>query len=353
MPVRDEPNGISDAERRAALALTLVVGVGSVRHAELIAEHGSACAAMEARRFAAERERAYSEAGRLIERGARSGARLVVRGEAAYPERLAELHAPPPVLWLRGDATLPDAPCVGIVGTRDPTPYGERVTRQLASALARGGVVIVSGMALGIDGVAHGAALEAGGGSIGVLGTGVDVAYPRMHASLHARLAESGLLVSEEPPGARATPGSFPKRNRIIAALSAIVIVVEADHDSGALITAGHALELNRALAAVPGPIDSPRSNGTNRLLRDGAIVISEVADALTLAGLPAPPERDLSGASRAERAVWKALARGANDVDSLAASTDLPLRECLAALTALELSGAVECAPTGEIRRR
>jgi DNA processing protein len=159
--------------------------------------------------------------------------------------------------------------------------------------------------------------------------------------------------MSEEPPGARATPGSFPKRNRIIAALSVAVIVVEADHDSGALITAGHALELDRTVAAVPGPIDSPRSNGTNRLLRDGAIVIAEVADALALVGLPSAPERDLSGASRAEREVWKALARGANDIDALAASTDLPVRECLAALTALELSGAVECAQTGEIRRR
>lgn len=343
------PDGL---ERRSALALTLIGGVGPVRHAELIDRYGSAARALETRPLA-ERERALAEAGRLIERGARAGARLVVRGEAGYPERLGQLHAPPAVLWLRGDSTMPDAPCVGIVGTRQPTAYGERVARNLATAFARAGAVIVSGMALGIDGVAHHAALAAGGGTIGVLGTGVDVAYPRMHASLHAQLGARGLLVSEEPPGARATPGSFPKRNRIIAALSTAVIVVEADHDSGALITADHALELDRAIAAVPGPIDSPRSNGTNRLLRDGAIVIAEVADALALLGLEGPAERTMSHASHAERMVWKALSGGAIDVDALAASTDLPLRECLAALTALELAGAVECDPTGEIRRR
>jgi DNA processing protein len=339
--------------QRAALALSRIAGIGPARHAELVARHGSPAAALRAQRSAAERQRAEAEADVLLARGAAAGARLVMPGEQAYPARVAELHAPPAVLWMRGDATLPDAPCVAIVGTRHPTPYGERTARELSTARARAGAVIVSGLALGIDGVAHTAALDVGGGSIGVLGTGVDIAYPRAHAGLHRRLAERGLLVSEEPPGARATPGSFPKRNRIIAALASAVIVVEADFDSGALITAGHALELNRTVAAVPGPIDSPRSNGTNRLLRDGAIVIAEVADALALLGLRSAPERDLSGASHAERAVWKALARGAADADALAATTNLPLRECLAALTALEMQGAVDCAPTGEIRRR
>lgn len=339
-------------ERLASLALSLVAGVGPVRHAELVRQFGSALGALESQFSPRERDDALERASKLMELGAQSGAELVVRGEGEYPERLDELHIPPAVLWLRGNRVLLDAPCVAIVGTRKPTPYGERVTRDLAFALARAGAVIVSGMAMGIDGAAHHAALDVGG-TIGVLGTGVDVAYPRVHVALHERLAERGLLVSEEPPGQRATPGSFPKRNRIIAALSSAVIVVEADHDSGALITAGHALELHRTVAAVPGPIDSPRSNGTNRLLRDGAILIAEVADALALVGLRAAPERDLSGASPGERAVWKALANGAHDVDTLTAAVDLPLRETLAALTALELAGAVECTAAGEIRRR
>ena len=345
------PNG--SHERRACLALSLVGGVGPKRHAELVRQFESASGALERYVAPREREKALESAATLISAAERAGATLVVRGESAYPERLDELHTPPAVLWMIGNPALLDAPCVAIVGTRKPTPYGERVTRELASALARAGAVVVSGMAMGIDGAAHYAALDAGGGSVGVLGTGVDVAYPRMHLALHERLAEHGLLVSEEPPGARATPGSFPKRNRIIAALSSAVIVVEADHDSGALITAGHALELHRAVAAVPGPIDSPRSNGTNRLLRDGAIVIAEVADALALLGLSAAPERDMSRASPAERTLWKALGGGAHDVDTLTAAVDLPLRETLAALTALELSGAVECTPSGEIRRR
>jgi DNA processing protein len=293
------------------------------------------------------------KADSLIARAAHAGARLLVRGRSPYPDRLAELHAPPPALWVRGSLALLEAPCVAIVGTRHPTAYGERATRALAAALARAGAAVVSGMALGIDGVAHVAALDAGTGSIAVLGTGVDVAYPRAHTALHRRLANEGLVLSEESPGARPTPGSFPKRNRIIAALASVVIVVEADVDSGALITAGHALDIGRTVAAVPGPIDSPRSKGTNRLLRDGAMVIADAADALGLLGLQAPAERNLSGATRAERAVWRALERGAADLDALVASTDLPLRDCLEALTALELAGAVECAPTGIVVRR
>lgn len=341
-----------DGERRAGLALSLISGVGPVRFGELIEAFGSSSAALHSQRSSAAREQAIIEADRLLECAARAGARLVVRGQPGYPAALAELPQPPSCLWLRGNAGLIDAPCIGIVGTRHPTPYGERVARDLATALARAGAVVVSGLALGIDGAAHRAALDAGGSSIGVLGTGVDVAYPRAHATLHAQLASHGLLVSEEPPGARATPGSFPKRNRIIAALSTAVIIVEADHDSGALITAGHALELARAVAAVPGPIDSPRSNGANRLLRDGAIVIAEAADALALLGLSAPPARDMSRATRAEREIWKVLGHGAADMDALAAACDLPLRDCLAALTSLEMAGAVECGPSGEIRR-
>ncbi|HSJ65456.1 MAG TPA: DNA-processing protein DprA [Gemmatimonadaceae bacterium] len=340
-------------ESRAALALSLISGIGPARHAELAARHGSTRAAFARQGTSGARRQAMDEADALIDRAAGVGARLLVRGRSPYPARLAELHAPPPVLWARGSLALFEAPCVAIVGTRHPTAYGERAARALAAGLASAGAAVVSGMALGIDGVAHVAALDAGAGSVAVLGTGVDVAYPRVHTALHRRLGVEGLVVSEEPPGARPTPGSFPKRNRIIAALASVVIVVEADVDSGALITAGHGLDIGRTVAAVPGPIDSPRSKGTNRLLRDGAMVIADPADALALLGLRAPAERDLSGAPPAERAVWRALECGAADLDALVASTDLPLRDCLAALTALELAGAVECAPTGMIIRR
>jgi DNA processing protein len=209
-------------------------------------------------------------------------------------------------------------------------------------------------MARGIDGIAHVAALDAHGRTVAVLGTGVDIAYPAGHRLLHARIREHGLLLSEELPGAHAGPGSFPRRNRLIAALASVTIVVEAGVRSGAMITAGHALELGRTVAAVPGPIDAPQSTGTNSLIRDGATVIAEVADALQLVGLTPPARRPPPEiATAAERAVWSALGEGALDVDTLAVRSGLPARACLAAVTTLELSGAIECALTGEIRRR
>jgi DNA processing protein len=209
-------------------------------------------------------------------------------------------------------------------------------------------------MARGIDGVAHVGALDVGGRTAAVLGTGVDIAYPAGHRPLHARIREHGLLLSEELPGAHAGPGSFPKRNRLIAALASITIVVEAGVKSGALITAENAIDLGRTVAAVPGPIDVPQSAGTNRLLRDGATMIADVADALQLAGLtPAARRPDPDVASGAELAVWIALGDGALDVDALTLRSGLPARDCLAAVTTLELNGAIECALTGEIRRR
>src|SRR5919106_3122282 len=250
-------------------------------------------------------------------------------GDDGYPPALLDLRSPPRVLWAIGDLETLAPPVVAIVGTRKATPYGERVTRGMAGALARAGACIVSGMARGIDGYAHTAALDVRGRTVAVLGTGVDVAYPAAHRPLHRRIRERGLLLSEELPGAHAGPGSFPKRNRLIAALASVTIVVEAGAESGAGITAGHALELGRTLAAVPGPIDSPQSKGTNLFIRDGATVIAEVDDAPQLVGLTPRvrrPNPDIT--TPAEQAVWTALADGALDVDSLAARSGLPARE-------------------------
>jgi DNA processing protein len=280
--------------------------------------------------------------------------RRIELGDEGYPPALLDLRAPPRVLWAIGDVATLKAPVIAIVGTRKATTYGERATREIAGALARAGACIVSGMARGIDGFAHRAALEAHGRTVAVLGTGVDIAYPAGHRPLHARIREEGLLLSEEPPGAQAGPGSFPRRNRIIAALASVTIVVEAGVKSGAINTASHALEIGRTVAAVPGPIDAPQSAGANSLLRDGATVIADVADVLQLAGLTPPIRRpDPEIATAAERAVWSALGDGALDVDTLAVRSGLPARECLAAVTTLELTGAIECALTGEIRRR
>ncbi len=288
-----------------------------------------------------------------MERASNAGAQILVSGDADYPERLLALPDPPPVLFAIGSVEQLSAPCVAIVGTRRATSYGERVTTELAAALARAGVTIVSGMARGIDSAAHRAALSTGGCTAAVLGTGVDIAYPVAHRALHEEIAARGVLLSEELPGDRASGGSFPKRNRIIAALARATIVVEAPHRSGALITAAHALELDRAVAAVPGPIDVPQSAGSNALIRDGAIVIADVADAFALVGVSPPRASPRALADATQLAIWNALDTPAPDLDSLAARASLPARLCLAALTALELDGAIECALTGEIRRR
>ena len=326
-----------------------------MRFREQIELFGSAMHAWDAAPWSRERDTASENAARALERAERLGARVLVSGDPEYPERLLELRDPPPVLFALGSIASLRRPCVAIVGTRRATAYGERVTAELAGALARAGATVVSGMARGIDGVAHRAALMATGCTAAVLGTGVDVAYPAAHRALHEEICARGVVLSEELPGDRANGGSFPKRNRIIAALARATIVVEAPHRSGALITAGHALDLNRGVAAVPGPIDVPQSAGSNALLRDGAIIITDVADALALVGVSAPSARVRARTltDGAQLAIWDALESPAPDLDALATRASLPARECLAAVTALELNGAIECALTGEIRRR
>lgn len=271
-----------------------------------------------------------------------------------YPRELRDLAQPPQQLYAIGLETALARPRVAIVGTRNCTGYGERATRTLTRALVRAGASVVSGMARGIDAAAHRTALEEGGNTVAVLGTGVDVPYPVGHRQLHAVIAEKGIVLSENPPGARAGRGSFPKRNRIIAALAPMTIVVEAGFRSGALNTAGQALELNRTVAVVPGPIDSEQSRGSNQLLRDGAGFIASAADALTLLGLKAPKETPPPPLlPDSEQKVWDALADGFVQTDSLPSTTGLALAECLAAITSLEIMGLVECSLAGEIRRR
>ena len=271
-----------------------------------------------------------------------------------YPAELLDLAHPPRELHVIGRTSALSKPRVAIVGTRSSTAYGERIARTLTRALVRGGVSVVSGMARGIDAAAHRTALEEGGNTVAVLGTGVDVPYPVGHRLLHRAIAEHGIVVSENPPGARAGPGSFPRRNRIIAALAPVTIVIEAGFRSGALNTAAQALELGRVVAAVPGPIDSDQSRGSNQLLRDGAVLIAAPEDALALLGVSAPPVVPLRPLlPESEQKIWDAIAGGFVDTDALPAATGLTIAECLAAITSLEIMGLVECSLAGEIRRR
>ena len=199
-----------------------------------------------------------------------------------YPPRLKEIYDLPPLLYVRGALLPSDERSVAIVGTRKPTPYGRQVAHQVTFDLARSGVAIVSGLARGVDGIAHRATLDAEQRTIAVLAGGLDWIYPREHRSLSESIAENGALVSEHPLGARPAPGNFPRRNRIMAGMTLGTVVVEANRGSGALITARHALEQNREVFAVPGSILSPASAGTNALIRDSAAkLITDHSDIL------------------------------------------------------------------------
>ncbi len=274
---------------------------------------------------------------------------------AAYPESLKELLRPPSPLYAIGRTELLEASpgqLVAIVGTRDASPYGMRVADELARAFVAVGIGVVSGLARGIDSAAHRGALEGAGDTIAVLGTGVNVPYPAAHRALHAEIGERGLLVSEYEPGTKAFQGSFPQRNRIIAALAKVTIVVEAPYKSGAVNTATHALELGRIVAAVPGQIDSPRSAGCNQLLRDGAQVISSIADALGLFGLADKRPTNVPALTYPETRVWDALAPGEASVDNLGYRLGMSVRQVVETVARLEVLGIVQQRSDGMVWR-
>ncbi|HKS05445.1 MAG TPA: DNA-processing protein DprA [Gemmatimonadaceae bacterium] len=277
----------------------------------------------------------------------------LTRGSPGWPEPLNGAAPVVRTLYTMGNLDTLRPPLCAVVGTRLCTDYGVRVTRQLVTALVSADVGIVSGMARGIDAAAHRAALDAGGRTIAVMGTGVDVPYPTGHRELHARIARDGLVVSETAPGTKATQGCFPKRNRIIAALAPVTLVVEAGFKSGAQSTANAALEIDRVVAAIPGPIDSPQSAGTNALIAAGAQIITCAGDLFALLQLPPPSEERIEHTLRGDAlAVWRALADGAVLCEDLAPAADIPLSRTLSAITELEIAGHVTVGLDDRVRR-
>jgi DNA processing protein len=271
------------------------------------------------------------------------GVCFVGRSEPSYPQRLRELHDPPAGLFLRGAGAvdLLARPAVAVVGARACSSYGSQVARLLGRELAAAGLVVVSGLARGIDGEAHRGALEAGGMTVAVLGCGVDRDYPAAHAQLAARIRAASLVVGEYAPGVEPAPWRFPARNRIIAALAEATVVVEARERSGALITADFALEAGREVFAVPGEITSTLSIGTNALLRLGATPLTSAADVLEALGLDAPPPPAPALGKTAAR-VLEELGREPAGVDELVKGTGLDASAIATALAELELVGAV-----------
>jgi DNA processing protein len=283
------------------------------------------------------------DAPAYLERLAQSGFRWLGRSDVEFPAPLASIHDPPPGLFLRGGATaeLLSRAAVAIVGARSCSPYGSQVARALGRELAGNGLVIVSGLARGIDGEAHRGALDAGGKTVAVLGCGIDRDYPASHAALAGSIAENGLIVSEYPPGVDPAPWRFPARNRIVAGLSAATVVVEARERSGALITADLALEEGREVFAVPGEITSGLSHGTNALLRLGATPLTCAADVLESLGLT-PARAEDGGLGETAKRVLERLRDSSASADELARATGLDAGEVSVALVELELAGLV-----------
>jgi len=286
----------------------------------------------------------------------RSGIRIVTAFDEEYPALLSEISDPPFVLYTSGSLDRLKLPAVGIVGSRAATRYGRDVAARLARDLALAGVAIVSGFARGVDGAAHEAALGSAGGTIAVLGCGLDVEYPREHAALKEAMRPRDLLLSEFPPGTEPKPGHFPVRNRIIAGLCAGIVVVEASRRSGSLITARLANEFGRDVFAVPGSVFSPTSIGTHELLRDGAILCRSAEDVLAelfpaigpVAVVRAAPAAGDSLSAEA-RLVWDRLRKDEDSsAEDLAQATDLPAATVLAALFELEEAGLAVFAEGG-----
>lgn len=281
----------------------------------------------------------------VMERLERAGVTVYTLADAAYPVRLADIYDAPPVLYLRGGFRPEDEWSVAVVGTRHPTAYGREVTHRLVTELARRNVTVVSGLARGIDGIAHRAALDAGGRTVAVFACGVDVVYPSEHRRLAADVAACGALVSEYPVGALPETGTFPARNRIISGLSLGTIVVEAGERSGALITAARALEQNREVFAVPGGIFAAQSVGANRLIRDSrAKLILSAEDVMTELELQMAPQqlemRHLLPANETEGRLMAMLGPEPLHIDVLTRQSALPIAEVSSALAMMELKG-------------
>ncbi|HEY3011616.1 MAG TPA: DNA-processing protein DprA [Gemmatimonadales bacterium] len=362
-------------ERLAYVALTQVPGMGPARLKTLLTACTTAIGAHSApfdflcalpgfsRALATAVKATPLDTGRkMLEDAAKLGAEVLVPEDHGYPPLLRPIPDPPPVLFAVGDHSLLSRPAAAIVGSRDHSGYGAEVCRALATAAAHVGVVIVSGMARGLDAIAHTAALDCGGTTIGVLGNGHGVIYPSANRALYERVARDGLLLSEFPPGERPHVGSFPRRNRLISGLSRVTVVVEAAAGSGALITAGTALDQGREVMAVPGNITSVVSVGVNRLIRDGAAPVLDPADLLEhfpeLAGSKpvspvTRPSRQLpESLSAEERELAGLLGERSAHPDELATQFRRPIGEVLGLLCGLEIAGVVEQGP-GRVFRR
>jgi DNA processing protein len=361
-----------ERDLRDLLALHLLPGLGPVRTAALIERFGSAGAVL---RAGAAQLRQVTHIGEKLSEDlpramatvdvdaelalvAKHGVHLRALGTADYPAALSHISDPPHLLYVRGTLLPADAKAVALVGSRRFTGYGRRVAERLATDLARAGYTIVSGLARGIDGIAHRAALKAGGRTLAVLAGGLSRIYPPEHAELADQVVAAGALLSEAPMAQDPLAGMFPARNRIISGVSRGVVIIEAAEKSGALITARHAAEQGRTAFAVPGPIDADSSRGTNELIREGAVLVRGAEDVIEeldgvrapVAPAPAPPPPELD---EVQRRLWEFLADGPRHLDEMAQRLALSVPQLSGALMAMEMKKVVRRLPGNRYERR
>jgi DNA processing protein len=351
---------IENKELKYWVGFTLVPGIGRVRFGQLEEHFGSIEGAWRA--GPSELKRAGLDSGSVksivtsrpgidpdaeMEKMERWGVRAYTFRDPDYPARLKEIHDYPPVLYVRGSIISQDEWCLAIVGTRRATVYGRQVTQEIAADLAQSKITIVSGLARGIDTVAHHAAIEAGGRTIAILASGLDIIYPAENAGLAGRILEHGALVSEYPVGLRPRADNFPRRNRIMSGLSLGTLVIEAGETSGALITARMALEQNREVFAVPGSILSPASRGTNHLIQEGAkLVISytDVLEELNLMTVARQIEmKELMPATETESLLLKQVGAEPTHIDDICRASGLSASMVSSTLAMMELKGMVK----------
>jgi len=266
--------------------------------------------------------------------------------DESYPQRLKEIDQPPPVLYIRGEYLQDDLFAVAIVGTRRVTAYGRQITEEISAFLAANGITVISGLARGVDAIAHQTALQAGGRTIAVLGSGVDKIYPPEHRRLAEQMMERGAIMSDYAPGTPPDASNFPPRNRIISGLSLAVVVIEAGETSGTLITAEFAAEQGREIFAVPGSILAPQSKGTNKLIQRGALPLLSVDDLMQALDLTRVGEqkaaRKIIPANETEARLMTVLGAEPLHVDDIRNQTELPIEKVSAALALMELKGMV-----------
>jgi len=346
-------------DNRYWVAFNLVKGIGAVRLQALRDHFGDLAVAwqapLEALRAAglslklAERVaqiRVQVDLEKYLARIGSQGIQILTWEDELYPARLKEIDQPPPVLYVRGSLTAEDAWAVAVVGTRRVSAYGRQVAEELAANLAGNGVTVISGLARGVDGSAHQAALKAGGRTIAVLGCGVDRIYPPEHTQLADKIIANGALLSDYPPGTPPDASNFPPRNRIISGLSMATVVVEAGETSGALITAQFAVDQGREVFAVPGNILAAQSKGTNRLIAQGAHPMLSAHDLLDVLNLRRVTEqreiRKIMPGNEIEAKLLSVLTHDPLHMDDIRNQTGLPIERVSATLVMMELKGLV-----------